>query len=104
MDGRYFEFIDRLKRRRADDEERTRLRSEMASLQTFNLHIVGSNPTGGILPTVYELTPRSARMFVVIDKHDPNQCWVKCPCGKEFSDWTTLWHKCPECGATDKGV
>lgn len=53
---------------------------------------------------IQELTSRRVVMFITIDKFDQNQCCVKCPCGKEFDDWATLFHTCPECGAVDEGV
>ena len=44
MDIRYFEYLDRLKRMR--DENDLRVRGETVSQRAFNPHVGGSNPSG----------------------------------------------------------
>jgi len=56
-------------------------------------------------PIVEDDKPRrKVKMVFVVDKFDNNQGRVTCPCGAQFDDWATLYHICPECGATDEGV
>lgn len=67
-------------------------------------HLASAFLSDAGLLEVAENAPRRVKMLVVIDSFDKNQCRVKCPCGEEFDDWATLYHTCPECGATDEGV
>ena len=65
------------------------------------IQLVESRP---FKPEVAGSTPAGGKMKVVVDKFDTNQGRVTCPCGKEFDDWMTLNHTCPECGAIDEGA
>ena len=69
--------------------------ADQADLIEMSEHLSGSGAWLG---------PDEVVMTVIIDEFDDNQCRVICPCGRQFDDWVTVNHICPECWAVDKGV